>query len=141
MELDLSEDFIVIDGLESAYLEKVRSLEDGSMSFDPSTGIYGSGNSVEDSKIELTECCLFRLISERNQALVKQVFQRGVALAALDFSVVDTIIEVYEVFDLFKHFDIEDNIRRAETGDLYTIIAIDRSKLTSRLRLACRRNL
>lgn len=140
MDLNTSEDFCIIDGLETCFLMKTRNIEDGTISFDPDSGQYSSGNSVENSKIEMKEC-LFRLIGERNQSLVKQVFQRGVALAALDFSVADCVIELYNQLELFPKIEMQDIILREDTGEKYVLLAKDISKQTKRIRLACRRNL
>lgn len=132
--LDLEEDFIVIDNTESMSLRKVRGAESTAVDF--TAGKYLTGLAQHNEVIPLS-VCLVRLVSNRDSALVKQIFQRGVALAALDFSVIDTVVEVYKNYD---SIDLEDIITRDSNGAEYVIIAKDSSHVTKRVRLACRRN-
>jgi len=140
--MDLSfnpaEDFVVFDGREGCVLKKSRPVPTNGERYaiDIENGIYDTGNSQMDGVIDLDDC-LFRLIGHRNLSLVKQVFQRGVALAALDFSMADAILDVWKNDE---HIELEDTIERIESGETFSVIAYDRSHLTSRLRIALRRN-
>lgn len=130
--LDLSNDFVIIDNMEAMRLRKVR----GGAAIDFEDGKYIVGVPQHEQDLPLPSC-LVRLVSNRDNALVKQIFQRGVALAALDFSIVDTIVEVY---DSDLEIRLEDIVIRDRNGAEYVIIAIDDSHVTQRKRLACRRN-
>lgn len=131
LDLDFSDDYIVVDNLEPVFLVPSRN-SDGGYVVDLESGMYTPGN--EPDRIQL-ENCLLREVSHRDQALVKQVFARGVALASLDFNVLDTILEVYEDY---PEINLEDRIEAR--GKMYTVIAKDSSTMTGRLRLGLRSN-
>lgn len=128
---DASEDFIVFDGTESMTLDKVRP-ENGDPIIDFTSGTVSDGRAQHEDNIVL-ENCLLRLVSDRDQALVKQIFQRGVALASLDFHVADVVVEIYDPASI----DLED-ILITNDGDQYQVIAFDSSHMTRRIRAACR---
>ena len=138
LDFDISDDFIILDGLEDIEIKPSRNTSDGSYAIDWDSQSMATGN-PEGTRI-FCRNCLFRLVSQRDNALVKQVFQRGVALASLDFAMVDAVAEIYPHDGVLPPVHLEDILFRVKNGLSYLIVAIDDSHMTERLRVAVRHN-
>lgn len=130
-DLDLNDDFAIFDGLKTLV---ALHRDNKSVSLNFTTTTFQSA--VEETV--LTDCCLVRMISDRQSGAVRQLFERGKSITNDQIQMMDTVIEVWNRTVVLKPGDTLEERNGNAVVKSWMILAVDDATLATRWRCGCR---